>query len=236
MALEQAGIRPDIIAGVSAGSVVAAMYAAGLHPRKILEIFMGGKFSSFTNFAIPKSGLFSLDPFRDFLRSKIPVERLEDMRIPTIIGTTNFDTGLTENFSEGPTADIVTASCCIPIVFTPRIIGQYHYVDGGVLHNLPSRALREKCQTLIGINCSPVKHKDTSANGLFDTALRAYNLVAKSNAVPDLELCDIQISIDRIADVAVFDLSASERIFAAGYEAALTAIKVAGIGSSSQRK
>lgn len=237
MALEQAGVHPDIIAGVSAGSVVAAMYAAGLHPRRILEFFIGGKFSSFTQFSIPKNGLFSLDPFRDFLRSKIPVENLEDMAIPTVIGTTNFDTGLTENFSRGPVADIVTASCCIPIVFQPRIMGKYHYVDGGVLHNLPSRAIREQCQTLIGINCSPLKHKDTSSNGLFDTALRAYNLVAKSNAVPDLEICDIRISIDRIADVPVFDLSASERLFAAGYEAALHAIKSTGLAySSSQRK
>ena len=38
-AFEEMGLRPDIMAGVSAGSVVTAMYAAGLKPQDILKIF-----------------------------------------------------------------------------------------------------------------------------------------------------------------------------------------------------
>ena len=39
-ALEEAGIRPDIIAGTSAGSIVGAFYVAGLSPKQICEEFI----------------------------------------------------------------------------------------------------------------------------------------------------------------------------------------------------
>ena len=38
-ALEDVGIKPDIIAGVSAGSIVAAFYASGLSADEIFDIF-----------------------------------------------------------------------------------------------------------------------------------------------------------------------------------------------------
>lgn len=225
MALEQAGFRPDIIAGVSAGSVVAAMYAAGMHPRAILEAFDGMKFSRLADFARPRGGFFRLDSFRKFLSDTIKFSRLEDLPIPTVIGTTDFDAGKTVNFRSGNIPTVISASCSIPIIFQPVEIGGTAYVDGGLLHNLPSRAIRNDCRTLIGINCSPVRPRNTERNGLVDTALRSYNLVAKSNAVPDLAICDLKISIDEIADFTVFDLSDTECIFSAGYNAALKALK-----------
>lgn len=225
MALEQAGIRPDIIAGVSAGSVVAAMYAAGLHPRKILELFNGARFNDLAEFTVPHGGFFSLDRFRRFLSESIPVANLEDMPIPTVVGVTNFDSGKPEAFRKGSVSEAVAASCSIPIVFQPAVINNTRYVDGGLLHNLPAWAIRDKCKILIGINCSPVRARDISRNGLIDTAIRTFNLVAKSNAVPDLAMCDLSISFDDIAELNVFDLSQTERVFSIGYEAALKALR-----------
>ena len=40
-ALEEAGILPDIISGVSAGSLVGALYADGHSPDEILDMFDG---------------------------------------------------------------------------------------------------------------------------------------------------------------------------------------------------
>ncbi|MBD5345586.1 MAG: patatin-like phospholipase family protein [Bacteroides sp.] len=225
MALEQAGIRPDIIAGVSAGSVVAAMYASGLHPRSILEVFNGAKFNDLAGLSMPHGGFFSLDRFRGLLKETIPVKNLEDMPIPTVVGVTNFDTGKPEAFRSGPVNDIVAASCSIPIVFQPAVINGMKYVDGGLLHNLPAWAIREQCKILIGINCSPIRSRNISRNNLLDTALRSYDLVAKSNAVQDMKLCDLVISFDDIADYKVFDLSGTEGVFSSGYEAALKAIR-----------
>lgn len=225
MALEQSGFKPDIIAGVSAGSVVAAMYASGMHPRAILESFSGINFSRLTELKMPRGGLFSLDPFRAFLRKTISIKRLEDMPIPVVVGVSNFDTGKPEAFRKGPVDEIVAASCSIPVVFRPAVINGYNYVDGGVLHNLPAWAIRHECRTLIGINCSPLRKRKSNYTGLMETALRSYNLVAKSNAIPDLALCDMQIVFDDIADYNVFDLSDIEHLFSVGYQTALQAIR-----------
>ena len=46
-ALEEKGIKPDIISGTSAGAIVGAFYACGFKPKEILEMFM--KHISFCN-------------------------------------------------------------------------------------------------------------------------------------------------------------------------------------------
>ena len=64
MALEEMGIRPNIIGGVSAGSVVAVMYAAGMSPEAIIKAFSDIKFGDFAELAVPRDGFFSMDGFR----------------------------------------------------------------------------------------------------------------------------------------------------------------------------
>ncbi len=43
-AMYEAGLRPDIISGTSAGSIVGAMIAAGHTPEECLNFFLGKKF------------------------------------------------------------------------------------------------------------------------------------------------------------------------------------------------
>ena len=52
MAIEEAGLKPDVIAGVSAGSVVAVLYAAGVSPKEIPQLFAESGFSSFAKLRI----------------------------------------------------------------------------------------------------------------------------------------------------------------------------------------
>lgn len=47
MAIEEAGLRPDAIAGVSAGSVVAVLYAGGVEPLKMADMFARTGFRDF---------------------------------------------------------------------------------------------------------------------------------------------------------------------------------------------
>lgn len=215
-AFDEMGIRSDIVAGVSAGSVVAVMYAAGLKPDEMLNLFLDAKFSDFCELGVPKDGFFKLDRFKAFLRRIIPYKNLEDLPIPTIIGATDFDHGKPVMFDSGPIAERVAASCCIPIVFKPVRIGGVRYVDGGVLRNLPAWTIRDRCKYLIGVNCSPLSN-DTVKNTILDIAIRSYELMAKNNAVSDMELCDIVIRTDEIAKYKVFDLKGIRRVFDSGY-------------------
>ncbi|MCM1110161.1 MAG: patatin-like phospholipase family protein [Clostridium sp.] len=227
-AMEQCGLRPDVIAGVSAGAIIACMYSAGISPEKILTLFDGESFGSFCEWHIPRGGLLTLEGFKGFLRRSIPFENLEDLPIPVVLGATDLDAGTTVHFRSGPIADRVAASCSIPIVFQPQEIDGRRYVDGGVLHNLPAQPIRDDCRYLIGINVSPLRQRRVN-NSLFDTAMRSYELVTKTNSRPDIALCDLVARMDDIADYNVFNLREARRVFQVGYMTMMDELRGAGL-------
>lgn len=224
-ALEEAGMKPDIIAGVSAGSVAAVMYAAGVPLDSMLSIFTQTKFSDFCKLAVSKGeGVFSLTKFKKFIEKTTGVERLEELRIPTYVGVTDLDNGVPAEFHEGPIGERVMASCSIPIVFQPVKINGTHYVDGGVLRNLPAWIIRDKCEKLIGINCSPL-NTFRYKKSFFEIALRTYNLMAKANQLDDMKMCDRVIITPELSGYQVFNLKDINKAYLSGYAAAHRAIK-----------
>ena len=64
-ALEEEGIKPNIISGVSAGSIIGVLYADGYSPEEMIEIFSSVKFSDLVEITVPRSGFFKKDGFRD---------------------------------------------------------------------------------------------------------------------------------------------------------------------------
>ena len=116
------------------------------------------------------------------------------------------------------------ASCSIPIVFSPVTINGTRYVDGGVLHNLPAWIIRDKCDYLIGINCSPLP-SDNGGSGIMDVALRTFNLMSKCNQAPDMALCDSIVELRDIAHYKVFNLKDINKVFISGYAATRRALK-----------
>ncbi|MCM1440782.1 MAG: patatin-like phospholipase family protein [Roseburia sp.] len=220
-ALNECGIYPDIIAGVSAGSVAAVLYAAGIRPERMVELFESSHFSDFCEFGMPKDGFFNLNRFRKFLRANIEFANLEDLPIKTLVGATDLDNGRKVMFETGPLAERVAASCSIPIVFKPVRIDGIRYVDGGVLHNLPAWSIRHRCKYLIGINCSPLINRSVG-NSLIDIAMRSYELMAKTNVIGDMELCDIVIRNEEIARYKVFNLRQIQKVYESGYNDTMT--------------
>lgn len=120
-AIEEVGLKPDVIAGVSAGAIAGVLYASGMALDDILPLFTDAKFSDFTKLAISDGGggLFKLTGLKKFMLKQTGVENIEDLKIPTYIGVTDFDNGVATEFHEGPLGDRVIASCSIPIVFKP---------------------------------------------------------------------------------------------------------------------
>lgn len=228
-AISEAGIVPDVIAGVSAGSVVAVMYAAGLPFHKMMKIFSRAKFRDFCQFKMRGGGLFRIDRFKDHIRKAIPAyERIEQLPIPTYICATDLDNGTPKAFDSGEIFERMIASCSIPMLFQPVEIDGVRYVDGGVLHNVPSWVLRDKCDILIGINCSPLDNRSTKSS-IFDIGIRTYNLMLKGNVKDDMELCDLAIEIPDMVDYKTFDLKDINNVYLRGYTATRHALKQAGL-------
>lgn len=219
-ALDDFGLRPDILAGVSAGAVMAAFYGSGVSPDDTLKAFSTINFKSLAKFSAPTDGIFKFDRFAHFLKKNLPTERIEDLKIPTIISATNLDTYKEELFTRGPLADCVLASCSLPVIFKPMKINGQTYIDGGVLHNLPAFALRDKCDLLLGVNVSPLNTSPFKST-IADIAYRAYRLMTTHNSKPDLDLCDVIINVDSMKESSTFDVKKMADNAKEGYFAAM---------------
>lgn len=228
-AIEEAGLKPDIIAGVSAGSIIAVLYAAGVRPDDMTKVFSGAGFGKLTEFSIGGGGgLFKIDKFKKLLLKTIaPRKNFEDLDIPVVVGATDLDHGESVYFDNGPIGDRVMASCSIPILFKPVKIDGVNYVDGGVLRNLPAGVLRAKCERLIGLNVSPM-HPFKNPKSVINVALRTYNLMAKHNQEADEALCDISVSMREISQYQVFNLKQISKVFTSGYLSTRKALREAG--------
>lgn len=233
MAIEEAGLKPDIIAGVSAGSVVAVLYAAGVSPLNIPSIFSDAGFRDFAEFSMGGGGLFGINRFQKFILSHLGgARKLEDLKIPTYIGVTDFDHGEPVEFHTGDIGPRMTASCSIPIVFKPVKIDGVNYVDGGVLRNMPAWIIRDKCEILIGVNVSPLRRM-AKPESIIGVTLRTYNLMAKANQAIDMAMCDVAIETPEISNYKVFDLSNIQKVFVSGYMHARRALRDAGLWNPS---
>ena len=227
-AMLEVGLKPDTVAGVSAGSVVAVMHAAGIPGDEMVDMFADLKFNDLCEWKVPKDGLFSLERFQEFLRKHIKYRRIEELPLRTLVCATDFDAGRKVVFDKGPIAECVSASCCIPIVFQPVVMDGVRYVDGGVLANLPAWALRDDCRFLVGVNCSPVSHGVVKDN-IVQIAMRSYELMAKNNASHDMELCDMLVRTDEIAQYKVFDLKGIRRVYQRGYDDTMAFFRSRGV-------
>lgn len=222
-AFEQFDIKPSVLSGVSAGSIAAVMYGAGLSPKEMEECFEGIlKFNEFISWKVPGNSLMKLEKFGKLIESWLPVRNLEDMKIPTVVCATDFEHGKSVGWAKGEIVPRVLASCSIPIVFEPISINGTMYVDGGVLRNLPAWAIRKYCNTLYGINCSPLRKTwhEGGKHRLLEVALRSYQMMTKANVQQDIQLCDKVITLKGAHAIGTFDVSKMHRAVQLGYEAA----------------
>ncbi|WP_157729481.1 patatin-like phospholipase family protein [Tumebacillus algifaecis] len=129
-ALHEAGIKPDMVAGTSAGSVVAALYAHGLSPatiRKIALNFKGRDLIDWTTSTFDILKLLTLLPFQYFGLNKDWTRLLPQ----GLIRGTNFERYLNQLFTLPAahakiplfitTVDIVTAES---IIFTDPLFSR----------------------------------------------------------------------------------------------------------------
>lgn len=219
MAFETFGIRADIVAGVSAGSIAGVLYSAGLTPNEIMDCFQeSDELGDYTQLTIPKRSFLKMDKFGKLMESWLPVRNLEQLNIPTVVCATDIEAGKSVGWSKGEIVPRVMASCSIPIIFPPIEINGVNYVDGGVLRNLPAWAIRKHCKVLYGLNCSPLNRNYKYRDNIIDITLRTYNLMSKANTLQDLNLCDYVIGTPASAKFGTFNLRALQEAVKIGYE------------------
>lgn len=226
-ALEEYGIRPDVMAGTSAGSLVAAFYSAGFSPVEMIDLFIGMNFfRDIVTPAAPKGGFFNSRPLVKYIREVMPYRNIEELPVPVYIAASDMDNGRTVIFSEGELAPRLVASCSIPVVFQPMVIDGVHYIDGGVFMNLPVPAIRPMCDKVIAISVrqvGPEKYRDN----VMHVASRAYEMMFMANIIEDARLADTYIDLDT-SSFSVYDISNVVKLFRLGYDTTCKALEQQG--------
>src|SRR5213078_2889191 len=125
--LEENGIRPDLIVGTSAGSLVAAMYASGKTGVELASLAQSMDESAITDWSFPGRGLIRGEALARYVREQTGGRSIEQMRLPLGIVATDLDSGQGILFQRGDPGAAVRASSAVPAVFQPVRIGTREY-------------------------------------------------------------------------------------------------------------
>lgn len=226
-ALHEMGIRPDVISGVSAGAIAGAFIAAGKSPQEVLKTFKKGRFFKFTKIHLPVDGLLKLDGVKELLDKEIGIENIEDLPLPLHIAVSNLNKGIVEYKNSGPLAQTVLASSSIPVLFSPVQLGNYQYVDGGLLDNLPIAPIQKDCAQLIVSNISPINPREKLKN-LVQIAIRTVymSVNVKLNDVKKVASYYIEPR-----DIDVYDLlqlKNADQLYRLGYQSTMEVLNETG--------
>ncbi len=217
-ALEERGIRPDIISGVSAGAIAGAFLSAGISPKETHAILKKGNLFKYTALTIPTTGLLKLDGLQSVLERYIPFQRLEELPIPLIVGATNMTDGCMEYFQQGHLSQILLASSSIPILFAPVQIDGKMYSDGGMLENIPIEPLVGKCDRLLVSNVSPL-HRPVEIKNLIQMVVRTFHVSIHARIKTARKHADVYIEPQPLADFDLLNAGHADEAFEIGYKA-----------------
>lgn len=219
--LEEKGIFPKILAGTSAGSIVAALYAKGKTPQQILELFQSVTFFSWQVFTTRKAGLFDIDRLEIYLDKEFGEMKIGDLETEIFISATEMERGRLKIFNKDTLLKrAILASCAFPGVFSPVIINNRVYCDGGLLNNYPVNILQGRCDYLIGCNVNSVDDLSPQKfNSIKSITLRSFEIMMMHNAHLYRNLCDWHIEPKKLSTYYTFETSKKrmQEIFTIGY-------------------
>jgi NTE family protein len=218
--LEENGIRPDLVVGTSAGSVVAALYAAGNSGAQLATLADGMDESSITDWAFPLRGAIRGEALAAYIRKNTGGKNIEQLKMPLGIVATDLADGQPILFQRGDTGTAVRASSSVPAVFQPVKIGEREYVDGGLVAPVPVRYAKQMgAEFVIAVDIS--SPPDGAATGdAMRMLLQTFSIMGRSINNFELKEADIVLR-PKLTGISSADFAARKRSIAAGREMAL---------------
>ena len=137
-ALEQAGIRPDIVCGTSIGALVGAAYAAGELDRFEQWVLRLGVADvlGFLDVTL-SSGLVKGERLMSSFHRNVVDRPIEELNMPFAAVATALHSGAEIWLRSGSTLSAVRASIAMPGLFTPVLHDGMVLVDGGLVNPVP---------------------------------------------------------------------------------------------------
>lgn len=213
-AFEEFGVKFDIIAGTSIGSIVGAFYAEGYSSTDIFEMLKRVDFGEITNLfmlQMDTSGLFNV------IDRELGSLDIEEIKKPFKCVATELETGKEHVFDKGSAAKALCASSCIPPFFKPVVIDGKRYVDGAYTNSIPADLVKEMgADYIIGIDLATKESKAGLLKKLFPT----YKSEVKEPWAKGYLNSNVVIHPD-LNEYSSVSISAGSAMYDIGYQAAL---------------
>ena len=222
--LEEQGIKPDLVVGTSAGSVVAAIYAAGKTPAELESMAMTLDESTMTDWVFPGRSVMKGEALAKFVRGFTGGRQIEQMALPLGIVATDLNSGQPILFRRGDPGTAVRASSSVPAVFTPVRIAGREYVDGGLVSPIPVKYARQMgADLVIAVDISAIPEGQPT-KGAVDILLQTFNIMGHSISQYELQDADV-VMRPRLSGIGGGDFGNRRLSILAGREAALSVLQ-----------
>lgn len=215
--LEEAGIRPALVTGTSAGSLVAAFYASGKTGAQLQRLAETMDEATFADWTLPffSRGLLRGEALARYVSNQVNGRLIEEMPMPLGVVATDLGTGQGVLFQRGDTATAVRASSAVPAVFQPVRIAGRDYVDGGLVSPVPVRYARQMgAELVIAVDISSPPEGNEAGDTL-QVLLQTFAIMGRSINVLELREADLVVR-PALNGVASSDFSARRQAIEAG--------------------
>jgi NTE family protein len=220
---ERENIPVDMIAGCSIGSLIGALYAAGLTPEMMEKLAKNLHRRHWIDFVVPKNGLVAGDRVLEMMRLLTKNMTFEQLRIPLAIVATNLCDGKETVFASGSVAEAVRASISVPGVFCPYTYNGSTYVDGAVVNPTPVDVARDMGGNFV--IAVDLAHAGTvcSVTNIFDVLIMSIDIMERELLKHRLVHSDVLIQ-PKVGNILPSSFEHVDELISLGEEAAQAAI------------
>ncbi|MQY04687.1 patatin-like phospholipase family protein [Actinomadura macrotermitis] len=202
-ALDESGIRPDLVVGTSIGALNGVLVAADpgaavdrlsrmWSDEAVREALGSGVWGRLLRLARSGTHLHSAGPLRTMLEELLPVATFEELAVPFQCVAASIEKAMAHWFSEGPLVPAVLASSAAPGLLPPVRIGDRHYYDGGLVHSIPvGRAVELGATTVYVLHVGRIERDLAPPRRPWEVGLVAFEIARRHrffeemSALPD---------------------------------------------------
>jgi NTE family protein len=219
--LEREGIRPDFVAGTSAGALVGACYCAGVPLDEMEKVFLSLSWPTLVKITLKRPlALFDTQPMEEFIKKNIGLCEFKDLNIPFAAICCDIVTGERVVLNKGLVAPAVRASAAVPGLFSPVELEGHLLVDGGIVDNLPVKQVRTMgAKFVIACNVSRLAKKAKRPENPFETVMAMISIMQARSVSLMHDRSDVYIQPD-ISQYSSWGFGDAGKMIEAGKKAA----------------
>ena len=243
-ALEDNGIKVDIIGGTSSGSMIAMLYASGYSPYHIYTLFK--KYSKdiveintrpiiksyMLNKKITLKGLKtgnSVERIFNEVINKQGIYSMKDIKMPVVVPAVDLMDCKEYIFTNNPPQEkekyitditvgkAIRASSSFTAVFSPCEYKEHAFIDGGVLNNIPVEEVKKQgADVVIGVKFN--SDEITEDSNIMDMTMKTIDIMGAKISEENLKQANYVLDV-YTDKTGLLDINKLDSCYKYGYNA-----------------